>query len=275
METESKQYLMENPAEAFRLEVKTDPQAIRAQAEWCGVRPGLRVLDVGCGSGKTASILHDMIGPDGELIGVDLSRDRIDYARRHFGPRQGLEFHVYDFSKPFHCLGKFDLIWVQFVLEYFRKEASDIVTTLTSLLKPDGYLCLLDLDYNCMTHYELTGGMQSVIESIVKKLEVDYNFDPFVGRKLYTYLYDNRYTDIEVTVMPHGLIFGNLKSNDQFNWTVKLKVASEKANGTFSEYPGGKDAFFDDFVKFLKDPRRFSYNPLIIAKGRYPGSEMR
>ena len=40
-------YLMESPEEAVRLEMKTEPGAVRKQAQWCGVKPGLRVLDVG------------------------------------------------------------------------------------------------------------------------------------------------------------------------------------------------------------------------------------
>ena len=58
-------FLMENPDESVRLDVKTDVEAVRNQAAWCGVKPGLRILDVGCGSGKTSSILHEMIQPQG------------------------------------------------------------------------------------------------------------------------------------------------------------------------------------------------------------------
>jgi len=263
-------YLMENPEESYRLEAKTDPESIRRQAQWCGVKPGLRILDVGCGSGKATSILHEMVQPGGELVGVDLSEDRIDYARKKFGSRQGLEFCIYDFTKPLNGLGRFDLIWVQFVLEYFRKEATEIIANLTSLLKPDGYLCLLDLDHNCMNHYPMQDSMQILIQNIAKKLETNYNFDPYVGRKLYTYLYDHHYRDLQVNIMPHGLLYGDLKPKDRYNWTIKLKMAAQKTNGLFSEYPGGKDTFFSDLLKVIKNPRRFSYNPLIIAKGKKP-----
>jgi SAM-dependent methyltransferase len=50
-------YLMESEEEAVRLDLKTDPDAVRKQALWCGVKAGLRVLDAGCGPGKTTSIL--------------------------------------------------------------------------------------------------------------------------------------------------------------------------------------------------------------------------
>jgi ubiquinone/menaquinone biosynthesis C-methylase UbiE len=72
-------YLMENPEENLRLDIKTDVEAARKQAIWCGLKPGMRVLDAGCGSGKVSSILYEMIQPGGELIAVDFSEDRITY----------------------------------------------------------------------------------------------------------------------------------------------------------------------------------------------------
>jgi ubiquinone/menaquinone biosynthesis C-methylase UbiE len=61
-------YLMENSEESVRLEMKTDTETVRRQAEWCGIKPGMRVLDVGCGPGITTSILHEMIQPGGSII---------------------------------------------------------------------------------------------------------------------------------------------------------------------------------------------------------------
>ena len=47
MTARSNSYLMENLEENIRLEFKTDPKAVRKQALWCGLKPGLRVLDAG------------------------------------------------------------------------------------------------------------------------------------------------------------------------------------------------------------------------------------
>ena len=123
-----------------------------------------------------------------------------------------------------------------------------------------------------MSHYPLPGPMRKIIRAITHKLEAEHNFDPFMGRKLYAYLYDQRYRDIRVNLMPHSLIYGNLQPSDLYNWTIKMKTASQKTNDLFLGYPGGKQGFFDDFIAFFKDPRRFSYNPLIIVKGLKPAS---
>jgi ubiquinone/menaquinone biosynthesis C-methylase UbiE len=266
----SKTYLMEDPEEAHRLVIKTDADAVRNQAMLCGIGPGKRVLDVGCGSGKTASVIHEMIQPNGSLVGIDFSEERIEYARQHFGNRPGIEFRVMDFTKPLGDIGQFDFIWVRFVLEYFLKESFDITRNLTRHLKPDGCLCLLDLDYNCQSHYQLPPEMENILQKITNLMMEKYNFDPYVGRKLYAYLYDLEFRDIEVHLLPHHLIYGKVRSSDQFNWIKKLQMASIKAKDIFTAYPGGYDGFFNDFNSFFDDPRRFTYTPLMICKGKNP-----
>ena len=122
-----KTYLMDNLEEEIRLEIKTDPDAVRREAAWCGLKPGMRVLDAGCGPGKTSSILHEMIQPGGTLLSMDYVEKRITYATKHYGGKPGLDFQVHDLRNPLNDEGPFDLIWVRFVLEFNLLESSEIV----------------------------------------------------------------------------------------------------------------------------------------------------
>ena len=264
---------MESLEEAIRLELKTDPAVVRKQAEWCGLRPGLRVLDLGCGPGKTSSILRELIQPGGELLGLDYSNERITHAREHYGQEPGIDFQIRDFTKPLDGLGRFDLIWVRFVLEYYLKESPIIIKNLTACLNPGGYLCLMDLDHNCMSHYELQPEMERVLFELMGVLEKRYNFDPYAGRKQYAYLYDMGYKEIEVKLMAHHLIYGEVSEVDAYNWIKKVKIASTKATDILDKYQGGRDGFLEDFLSFFNDPRRFTYTPLIFCKGRKPISD--
>ena len=270
MKALSNSYLMENLEEAIRLEMKTDPEAVRKQALWCGLKPGLRVLDVGCGPGKITSILHEMIQPDGTILGIDYSEERIHYAKQHYGHVLGIDFQVQDLMEPLDSVGLFDLIWVRFFLEYYRAESPDIIRRLTSCLKPGGYLCLLDLDHNCLNHYELPIKIEEILFQAMNMVEQEYNFDPYAGRKLYAYLYDLGYRDIQLNLLAHHLIYGKIRDEDLFNWIKKVEIASMKTKELFKNYPGGHNAFFADFTTFFLDPRRFTYTPLILCKGKKP-----
>lgn len=267
-------YMMENFEESIRLEIKTDPAAVLEQARWCGLKPGMRVLDAGCGPGKVTSILKELIQPHGEITGVDYSSERVEYAREHYGQGEGIDFKVHDLRQPLENMGKFDLVWVRFVLEYNRAESEEIVRNLKSCLKPGGYLCLLDLDLNCLNHYQVPVKMEEVLFSLMDKLEKEHNFDPYAGRKLYAYMYDQGFEDIEMDLVPHHLFYGDkIRKEDLFNWIKKVEVASTKASEIFDAYDGGHKAFFEDFNSFFMDARRFTYTPLIICKGVKPFSD--
>ena len=264
-------YLMENDEEAFRLDIKTNPEAVRKEAHWCGIKPGLRVLDAGCGPGKVTAILQEQVQPGGSILGVDYSPERIKYAKDHYlSGKADIDFRVRDLRTPLEDAGLFDLIWVRFVLEYHRTESVNIVKNLTACLKPGGSLCLLDLDYNCMSHYEMPPEMERILSQIVDVMQRKYNFDPYAGRKLYSYLYDLGYEDIRMDMKAHHLIYGKIKEPDLFNWTKKLEMASRKVPNAFEHYPGGHKKFFADFTRFFNDPRRFTYTPLILCKGIRP-----
>src|SRR5215471_5878887 len=45
-----------------------------------GITTGMRVLDVGCGSGDVALLAADLVGPRGEVIGADRSAAAVDRA---------------------------------------------------------------------------------------------------------------------------------------------------------------------------------------------------
>lgn len=52
--------------------------AVRAM----GLRPGMRVLDLGCGTGLNHPLIQDAVGPTGTVVGVDSSRQMLAQARR-------------------------------------------------------------------------------------------------------------------------------------------------------------------------------------------------
>lgn len=268
-ETSEKRYLMEHVDEAKRLDMKTDRESVHRQALGAGLRSGMRVADVGCGSGITTSFLHELVGPQGEAVGIDTSSERIRHAGERYGG-DGIRFECRSFYEPLQDLGTFDFIWVRFVLEYHRSHSREIVAHLSQLLNPGGILCLVDLDHNSMNHFGLSARLEGAINGVMDALTANHDFDPYAGRKLYSYLYDLGLEQLSVDVGHHHLIFGELNGTDEYNWTKKVEVAARNSGYAFGEYPGGFEEFMEEFRSFFTDPRRFTYTPIIACAGRKP-----
>ncbi|MBT8371705.1 MAG: methyltransferase domain-containing protein [Deltaproteobacteria bacterium] len=267
--SQSSRYLMESDEEAVRLDVKTDAKIVEKQALWAGIKPGMRVADLGCGAGKTTYHLNKLVQPTGQTIGIDISEQRIEYARTHYSDKR-IEYRVADIRKSLDDMRGFDFIWIRFVLEYYLKDSFEIVQNISKNLNPGGILCLIDLDCNCLRYFGLPERLDRATVGVMKCLEKKFSFDPYVGVKLYSYLFDLGFQDIDVELNPHNLIFGELKENEKFNWLKKAEIAGKNSGYAFEEYGGNFNEFIEEFKVFFSDPRVFTYTPMITCRGRKP-----
>lgn len=66
-----------------------DGPAYRAAATELRLRPGGRVLDAGCGTGRALPALREAVGPSGIVLGVDLTPAMLEAATRAGRDREG------------------------------------------------------------------------------------------------------------------------------------------------------------------------------------------
>lgn len=271
-------YLMENSDEDLRLEIKTDMEVVKRQAEGAGIKPGMRVLDVGCGIGKTTAALAELVGPGGSVTGLDFSRERLEVAEEKYA-RPNVKFKAHNLKEPLRWHEEFDAIWMRFIVEYFRTDALEVIDNVTQRLRPGGLLVMADSDQNSMIHYGHSDRIQKTLTDIMTRLARDFNFDPYAGGHLPGYLYDLGYQDILVSVEPHHLIYGEITPKDDYNWLRKLELTAQKSGCQFDAYADEfitqtdrYEAFREEFKVFFSSPRRFTYTPLVIASGRKPKS---
>jgi ubiquinone/menaquinone biosynthesis C-methylase UbiE len=260
---------MESDEESLRLDLKTDPDTIKRQALWAGLKPGMHVADLGCGPGKTSFYLNQLIQPAGSVLGLDISSQRINYALSHY-QSEGVHYVLADMREALDDLGEFDFVWIRFVLEHYRSTSFDIVSNVSKVLKRNGILCLIDLDYNCLTHCGISPRLETAMFGIMEILKEKSDFDPYSGRRLYSYLFDLGFKAINVDISMHHLFFGRLPETDAYNWGRKIEIAARNSGYTFDEYEDGFEGFRREFDTFLSDPRRFSYTPVITCRGQKP-----
>src|SRR3954468_7053836 len=68
-------------------QTNSQPLTVRAMLTLLDVRPGQRVLDVGSGSAWTTALLAHLVGPDGEVIGVEIVPGLVSFGRSRLGER--------------------------------------------------------------------------------------------------------------------------------------------------------------------------------------------
>lgn len=54
----------------------------RCAIEQLALQPGQTVLDIGCGTGMSLDLLQQAVGPQGQVVAIDQSREMLDQARR-------------------------------------------------------------------------------------------------------------------------------------------------------------------------------------------------
>lgn len=112
-----------------------------------GIGKGMRILDVGCGSGDVALLLADLVGQRGEVIGVDHDAHSIAVAR------QRAAAHDHSCTTFLQCellaiqdsIGTFDAIVGRRVLMY-QKDAVATIRALSRYLRPNGLMVFQEHD---------------------------------------------------------------------------------------------------------------------------------
>ncbi|WNV87080.1 methyltransferase domain-containing protein [Umezawaea sp. Da 62-37] len=108
-------------------------------AELLAVRPGERVLDIGCGRGALLEPLADAAGPTGRVLGIDLAPRMAHHAAEDFRHLPQVEVRVADASAPGLPRSSFDVVGSSLVL-FFLPDPAAALAAWTGLLVDGGRL---------------------------------------------------------------------------------------------------------------------------------------
>lgn len=105
------------------------------------LRTGLRVLDLGSGTGYPAILAAQTVRPTGNVIGIDLADQMLDAARRKASSLGvfNITFQTGDVTTLSFDTASFDAATSRFCL-MFLPEISKAVTEIARVLKPDSWM---------------------------------------------------------------------------------------------------------------------------------------
>lgn len=148
-----------------------------------GLRPGMRVLDVGCGPGDVSFIAARLVGATGTVLGVDAVADVIAVARTRAAD-QGLDNVRFTTTSIADILldEPVDAVIGRLILMYL----SDPVETLRQLaakVRPGGLIAFCELDASAVCTIPALPLWQALKDRLVKA-SAGAAFDPEFGSKL-------------------------------------------------------------------------------------------
>jgi len=109
------------------------------------LKPGDTVVEVGCGTGLNFAYLQEKIGPDGKIIGVDLTTEMLEVARQRcrYNGWSNVELVEHD-AASFNFPQQIDGVISSFALTLVP-EYPEVIMNAATALKPGKHMVVLDL----------------------------------------------------------------------------------------------------------------------------------
>lgn len=107
------------------------------------LEPGETVVELGCGTGANLRLLRERVGPDGRVVGVDLTRPLLARARGRTSPWPNVHLVQGDATTPPLAAGAADAVLGTFVLGMFADPAA-VVDGWCDLVGREGRVALLE-----------------------------------------------------------------------------------------------------------------------------------
>lgn len=122
------------------------PFSIVRTLQYAGPQPGERVLDVGCGPGEMTVRAAQDVGPDGDVVGVDISAEMLRIASERAAQRsvENVEFVQGDFHSLPWRPSDFDVVVSVFAL-FFADDVAAVVERMWDMVRPGGRLVVTTL----------------------------------------------------------------------------------------------------------------------------------
>ena len=184
-------------AEVARLEAQaqTIEQATAALLRAAGIGEGMRVLDLGTGLGHVSLLLAELVGPSGEVVGIDRDARMLEHAEeRRAAAGVGHVRYVEGDARTFRDAEPFDAVVERLVL-FHLPDAVDVVRHHVAGLRPGGMFVGIDFDVGAARTEPPTELPATLVAWMLAAFRAA-NVDPTIGARLELLLAEAGLSDV-------------------------------------------------------------------------------
>jgi ubiquinone/menaquinone biosynthesis C-methylase UbiE len=161
------------------------------------LRPGLDLLDVGCGPGTITVDLAARVAP-GRVVGLDVSADPLAEARA-LAERSGVAVRfevgdVYALSAPD---GSFDVVHAHQVLQHLTDPVAAL-REMARVCRPGGVIAVRDVDYAALALFPPDEGLDRWLD-LYYRVARQNSGEPDAGRRLLSWAHAAGLRDVVAT----------------------------------------------------------------------------
>lgn len=162
------------------------------------LRPGMRLLDVGCGPGSVTAGLAQAVAP-GDAVGIDIDAGQVGHARALAAERgiANVHFEVADAARLPFPDASFDAAFANTVLEHVA-DADAVVREMRRVLNPGGVIGIRDGDWGTRVQAPSLPLVEAAYTRYVALIRANGS-NPFIGRRHRELLHGAGFTRIEST----------------------------------------------------------------------------
>ncbi|MDP9431564.1 MAG: methyltransferase domain-containing protein [Actinomycetota bacterium] len=148
------------------------------------LRPGLAVLDVGCGPGSITLDLAALVGPAGTVVGVDSAAAALEAAAGAAASRStsNVTFALGDAGRLQYPDGSFDVVHAHQVLQHVADPVA-VLAEMRRVTRPGGLVAARDADYGPWTWFPADPDLDAWL-ALYRNLAYRDGAEPDAGRRL-------------------------------------------------------------------------------------------
>ncbi|EPX63739.1 hypothetical protein D187_006148 [Cystobacter fuscus DSM 2262] len=261
-------YILESDDETRRLLVQERTGNAREALLLSGLRQGERVLDAGCGPGGITEVIAQLVGPTGQVTGIDMSEERLEQARRLNQRHAHVRFLPADVRRTGLPDQAFDYTWSQFVLQHVpeRWQALDELIRVT---RPGGRVVISEFDGFGLGNWPFPDDLREWCLRLTDALMRVAHMDIHVGRKVFHEMRRRGLTQVRVHVLPQFVIAGAADAFHQKDWETRfssMEPAVAPLLGGLEDYR----RMSQRYLQLLADPDALKYSILLVTEGTRP-----